>query len=127
VGEVLGIGATTVRRDQAAPDGASHEDEAGEVAPDGAPAERDPAERRAALPPDLVERVDGGMSLDEAESVVRKRAERLAAWAKRVRKAMAVLSGMAGNPVPRGLTERLEPAERKLLRQLLNGVSKEET
>lgn len=79
------------------------------------------AERRAAdggrlakLPPDLVDRVSGGMSLDEAETVVRDREQRITAWAEKIRTGLDTFTRMAGNPVPAELKEH--PSEQELTR-----------
>lgn len=78
----------------------------------------DRAERRAAdggrlakLPPDLVDRVSGGMSLDEAETVVRDREQRITAWAEKIRTGLDTFTRMAGNPVPAELKEHLSEQE----------------
>lgn len=66
------------------------------------------AERLAALPADLVERVTAGsMDIAEAESVRQQRAERLAVWAEKIRTGLETFARMVGNPVPAELKEHL--------------------
>lgn len=79
--------------------------------------------RIAALPEDLADRVRvGGLAVDEAEAIVVQREQRLDVWAEDVRRAINVLTGLAGNPVPAGLLDRLDADEQARLDALLDGA-----
>jgi hypothetical protein len=79
--------------------------------------------RVAALPDDLGDRVRvGGLAVDEAEAIAVQREQRLDVWANDVRRAINVLTGLAGNPVPAGLLDRLDADEQAHLDALLDGA-----
>lgn len=89
--------------------------------------ERTAAERISELPNDLADRVrNGALPLDEAEDVAEGREERMQIWAADLSRAISVLSGLAGHPVPAGLINRLDKDEQETLTLLLAGVPAEE-
>jgi hypothetical protein len=71
----------------------------------------------------------GQMALDERteeERLDELREQRVQVWAGEVRRAISVLAGLAGHPVPAGLINKLEPDEQATLALLLDGVPAEE-
>jgi len=122
-GDVLGVDARTVRRDiEADASDASAEAEAGKSNGANALDEADLQERMARLDEDLADRVRGGLSIDEAESVTAERRKRVTAWIKKVREALLVLSRMKGSPIPAEFTDELSDQERSVLDAVLGAI-----
>jgi transposase len=118
VADVLGVDHATVGRDLGANAPRAEPEPVPETPPGGANAPPDP-ERLAALPAELAERVADGMSLAEAEMIARQRAERIAAWAERIREGLRTFGRMAGYPIPDvGLTDK----ERGVLSTILTAL-----
>ena len=89
--------------------------------------ERTDGERLEQLSDDLVARVQAdALTLDDAEQIADEREQRLQIWAADVRRAITVLIGLAGHPIPAGLINKLDQAEQATLTLLLAGVPAEE-
>jgi predicted transcriptional regulator len=130
-GDVLGVSRDTVRRDVKRADARPSGDESGTEAEcsesNGAsarPKKEALKKRIARLDDDLAERVRGGLSIDEAESVAAERSERVASWVEKVREALSVLSRMAGSPIPQEFEEALTDPEREALTAVLDVIPK---
>jgi hypothetical protein len=94
---------------------------------DDAERQAEHAQRVAKLPDDLAVRVrDTGLSLEEAEVIIRERARRVAAWAEKVELALDELDRMAGNPIPAELNEQLSERSRRLLPVALRAIERKE-
>ena len=76
-----------------------------------------------------VEVIPGQLELDERTEEKRLdelREQRVQIWASEVRRAISVLAGLAGHPVPVGLMTKLDQHEQVTLALLLAGVPAEE-
>lgn len=83
------------------------------------------ARRLAELPDDLAVRVrDTGLTLEEAEVLIRERARRIAVWAEKVELALDEIARMAGNPIPAELSEQLSEGARRLLPPVLQTIER---
>jgi DNA-binding transcriptional ArsR family regulator len=123
--DVLGVDEKTVRRDRAADAALDAQTLASNGASDkvsAADAADQLKQRIAQLDEDLAERVRGGLSIDEAESVTAERRRRVTAWIKKVREALLVLSRMKGSPIPAEFTDELSDQERSVLDAVLGAI-----
>ncbi len=111
--EVLGVSEGTVRNDSRAQDYAPEDQSELEDS-------QDYADRVTALPDDFADRVEQGVSLPEAERVVKDRERRIAAWTERVREGLRTFARMAGYPVPAELD--LTPPERDVLDRIIKAL-----
>lgn len=94
-------------------------------------AAREERERREAalavrvekLPADLAERVmQETLGIDEAESIVKQRADRLAAWAEKIRTGLETITRMVGNPMPADLKDLLTDEENTTLAAVIGAL-----
>lgn len=124
VADVLGVDASTVRGDKREISRAAEdrEPETREIITEDQMRERE-SSRIAILPDDLAERVrSGNTPLAEAEKVVGEREKHVAQYAQQVRDSLDLLARMVGHPIPRELTKRLSPDERKLLSVVIGAL-----